>query len=52
VERAVILGAAAQPGTDSPQIRARLTAEMVAERRNRAASPRFYLDGCASGGRS
>ena len=35
-----------------PQIRARLAADKIAERRNRAASPRDHVDGCVPGCRS
>jgi hypothetical protein len=35
-----------------PQIRACLAAEKIAERRNRAGSPRVYMDGYVPGGRS
>jgi hypothetical protein len=31
---------------------ARLAADKIAERRNRAASPRDHVDGCVAGGRS
>jgi hypothetical protein len=37
---------------DWPQIRARLAADKIAARRNRAASPRDYMDGYVAGGRS
>jgi hypothetical protein len=37
---------------DWPAIRAALAAEKMAERRNRAASPRVYMDGYVPGGRS
>lgn len=37
---------------DWPAIRASLAAEKIAERRNRAASPRDYMDGYVPGGRS
>jgi hypothetical protein len=30
---------------------ARLAADKIAERRNRAASPRAHVDGCVAGGR-
>jgi hypothetical protein len=35
---------------DWPAIRARLAAEKIAERRNRAANPRLYIDGYVPGG--
>jgi hypothetical protein len=34
-----------QPEGGWPQVRARLVAEKIVERRNRAASPRLYMDG-------
>jgi hypothetical protein len=38
--------------TGRPSIRARLAAEKIAERRNRAANPHVYMDGYVPGGRS